>query len=93
MPDGGKIMGFVGNISAANARERRDGFVEAIKGSKVELVDTLDDNKDPSRARRNVEDAITKKIFALAFLPVLSLYASAHASGQVPWRRTPRARP
>jgi ribose transport system substrate-binding protein len=60
MPDGGKFMGFVGNISAANARERRDGFVDAIKGSKIELVDTLDDNKDPARARRNVEDAITK---------------------------------
>jgi ribose transport system substrate-binding protein len=60
MPEGGKVMGFVGNISAANARERRDGFVEAIKGSKVELVDVLDDNKDPSRARRNVEDAIAK---------------------------------
>jgi len=27
------------------------------------------------------------------FLPVLSLYASARASGQVPGRRTPRARP
>lgn len=61
MPDGGKVMGFVGNISAANARERRDGFAEAIKGSKVELVDVLDDNKDPSRARRNVEDAIAKR--------------------------------
>jgi ribose transport system substrate-binding protein len=60
LPSGGKFMGFVGNISAANARERRDGFVEASKG-KIELVDVIDDNKDPSRARRNVEDAITKQ--------------------------------
>ena len=60
MPEGGKFMGFVGNISAANARERRDGFADAIKGSKIELMDVLDDNKDATRARRNVEDTIAK---------------------------------
>lgn len=60
LPNGGKFVAFVGNISAANARERRDGFVEGIKGHNIELVDTIDDNKDPARARRNVEDAITK---------------------------------
>lgn len=60
LPNGGKFVAFVGNISAANARERRDGFVEGIKGHNIELLDTIDDNKDPARARRNVEDAITK---------------------------------
>lgn len=60
LPNGGKFMGFVGNISAANARERRDGFVEASKDHGITLVDVLDDNKDPARARRNVEDTITK---------------------------------
>ncbi|MCC2670870.1 MAG: monosaccharide transporter substrate-binding protein family, partial [Armatimonadetes bacterium] len=60
LPNGGKFVGFVGNISAANARERRDGFVEAIKGHNIELIDVIDDNKDSARARKNVEDAITK---------------------------------
>ena len=60
LPNGGKFVGFVGNISAANARERRDGFKEAIKGHNIELLDVIDDNKDPARARKNVEDAITK---------------------------------
>jgi ribose transport system substrate-binding protein len=60
LPNGGKFVGFVGNISAANARERRDGFVEATKGHNIELIEVIDDNKDPARARRNVEDAITK---------------------------------
>lgn len=60
LPNGGKFVGFVGNISAANARERRDGFVEATKDHNIELVEVIDDNKDPARARRNVEDAITK---------------------------------
>jgi ribose transport system substrate-binding protein len=59
-PKGGKFVGFVGNISAQNARERRDGFLEAIKGHGIDLIDVIDDNKDPARAQRNVEEAITK---------------------------------
>ena len=60
LPNGGKFVGFVGNISAQNARERRDGFIEATKAHNIELIDVIDDNKDPARARRNVEEAITK---------------------------------
>lgn len=60
LPLGGKLVGFVGNISAQNARERRDGFVEASKAGKIELIEVMDDNKDASRARRNVEDALAK---------------------------------
>jgi ribose transport system substrate-binding protein len=59
-PKGGKFVGFVGNISAQNARERRDGFVEATKGHGIELIEVIDDNKDPARARENVQSAITK---------------------------------
>ncbi len=61
LPNGGKFVGFVGNISAQNARERRDGFVEAAKAGKIELLDVLDDNKGAERARRNVEDTIAKR--------------------------------
>lgn len=60
LPNGGKFVGFVGNISAENARQRRDGFVEATKDRGIELIEVLDDNKDPARARRNVEDAMAK---------------------------------
>lgn len=60
LPKGGTFIAFVGNISAQNARERRDGFVEATKDHNIKLLDTIDDNKDPARARRNVEDAIAK---------------------------------
>lgn len=61
LPNGGKFVAFVGNISAQNARERRDGFVEATKGHNIELVgEPIDDGKDASRARRNVEDAMAK---------------------------------
>ena len=54
-------MAFVGNMGAQNARDRYDGFVAALKGSKVSFVAApFEDNKDKGRARKNVEDALTK---------------------------------
>ena len=58
LPNGGKCMGFVGLPGADNARERIEGIKEAIKGSKVELVDVRGDDIDQTRAKRNVEDAL-----------------------------------
>ena len=60
-PKGGKLVAFVGNMSAQNARERYEGFQEAIAGKNITfLQEPFEDNKDKSRARKNVEDAITK---------------------------------
>lgn len=61
LPNGGKFVGFVGNVSASNARDRRDGFVEAAKAKNIEVVDVLEDNKDATRARTNVQDALAKQ--------------------------------
>ena len=61
MPNGGKCMGFVGLPGADNARERADGIRDAIKGSKVELVDVRADDIDQARAKRNVEDTLTAR--------------------------------
>ena len=61
LPDGGKCMGFVGLPGADNARERIEGMKEAIKGSKIELVDVRGDDIDQTRAKRNVEDALAAK--------------------------------
>jgi ribose transport system substrate-binding protein len=58
LPSGGKCMGFVGLPGADNARERIEGIKEAIKGSKVELVDVRGDDIDQTRAKRNVEDTL-----------------------------------
>jgi ribose transport system substrate-binding protein len=58
LPNGGKCMGFVGLPGADNARERIEGIREAIKGSKVELVDVRGDDIDQTRAKRNVEDTL-----------------------------------
>lgn len=58
LPDGGKVFGFVGNQNAPNARERIAGFKEATKGTNIVLVDVFDDNKDPAKARANVENVL-----------------------------------
>jgi ribose transport system substrate-binding protein len=71
-PNGGKLIGFVGNLSAENARERVDGFKDGIRGSKIEVVDVREDNKDPSRARKNVEDAIQARKDIDGFLGLYS---------------------
>ena len=60
LPDGGKIMMFVGTMGAANATERVDGIKQALEGSKVEIIDIRTDEVDFARAKRNVEDTLTK---------------------------------
>ena len=59
MPNGGKCMGFVGLLDAANYKERAQGFVEGLKGTKITLVDTRGDGIDQTRAKSNVEDVLT----------------------------------
>ncbi len=71
-PAGGMIIAFVGNRSAENARDRENGFKAAIKGTKIEVVDVREDNKDPSRARKNVEDAIQSRKDINGFLGLYS---------------------
>jgi ribose transport system substrate-binding protein len=58
LPNGAKCMGFVGLPGADNARERIEGMKEALKGSKIELVDVRGDDIDQTRAKRNVEDTL-----------------------------------
>jgi ribose transport system substrate-binding protein len=57
-PDGGKIGVFVGTFAADNARQRRDGILNVIKGSAIEVVAYKEDNKDLTKARTNAEDVI-----------------------------------
>jgi ribose transport system substrate-binding protein len=79
LPQGGKVVGFVGNRSAENARQREEGFREAVKGHGIELVDVREDNKDVGRARKNVEDAIQAFKDAKAFLGLYSYNGPAIA--------------
>ncbi len=60
LPDGGKIMVFVGSLDAQNAHDRLAGIKEAIAGSKVEIIDTRTDDTDHVRAKANVGDTLAK---------------------------------
>ncbi len=60
-PGGGKLVAFVGNMGAQNAQERYNGMLEAVKGHHIEFLQApFEDNKDKGKARKNVEDAITR---------------------------------
>src|SRR5437667_3328440 len=60
LPDGGKIMVFVGTLDAANAQERFAGIKQELAGSKVEIIDVRTDETDRARAQKNVEDTLVK---------------------------------
>jgi len=60
LPNGGKIMMFVGIPGAANATERVQGIKKALQGTKVEILDVRSDEVDFAKAKRNVEDTLTK---------------------------------
>jgi len=60
LPQGGKIMVFVGKREVQNARERFDGLKESLQGSKVEIIDLLTDDADPGRARENAYETLKK---------------------------------
>ena len=58
LPNGGKIMVFVGVLDAANAQQRYQGLKEALQGSKVSIIDVRTDNTDRVRAKSNAADTL-----------------------------------
>jgi ribose transport system substrate-binding protein len=54
----GKCIGFVGLPGADNAKERIQGYNEAVKGTGLELIDVRGDDIDQTRARANVDDVL-----------------------------------
>lgn len=60
LPNGGKIMLFVGTLDAQNAKDRYAGIQKELTGSKVEIIDVRTDETDRARAQKNVEDTLVK---------------------------------
>jgi ribose transport system substrate-binding protein len=61
LPNGGKIMIFVGSMDVQNAQERYRGIREVLQGSKVEILDVrTDGGSDRVRAKSNVSDTLVK---------------------------------
>ncbi|MGH7992189.1 MAG: substrate-binding domain-containing protein, partial [Limisphaerales bacterium] len=60
LPNGGKIMLFVGHSDAENAKERYEGIKKALAGSNIQIVDIRTDDTDAVRAQKNAEDTLVK---------------------------------
>ncbi len=60
LPNGGKIMLFVGHSDSQNAIERSGGIKKALEGSNIQVVDIRTDDTDPVRAQKNAEDTLVK---------------------------------
>ena len=60
LPQGGKIMVFVGKREVLNAQERFDGLKQSLEGSKVVIIDLMTDDANPGTARENAYQALKK---------------------------------
>ena len=78
LPEGGKVVAFVGSMAAANARERIEGFKKGA-GPKFEVVDVMEDQVDTTKARQNVTAAIQAHPDAKVLLGLWSYNAPAIA--------------
>src|ERR1044072_3596998 len=58
LPNGGKIMVFVGAVDAAHAQQRCPGLKEALAGSNISIIDVRTDNTDRVRAKSNASDTL-----------------------------------
>lgn len=59
LPQGGKVMVFVGVGDQQNAVERYQGVREACEGTNIEILDLRTDGGDMGKARSNAEDTLT----------------------------------
>ncbi len=60
LPQGGKVMVYVGTLDAQNASQRFAGLKDAVKGSNIRIVGVMTDNAEHTKARANVEDTLVK---------------------------------
>jgi len=58
LPQGGKVMVFVGTLDAANAQQRYQGLKEAVTGSNIQILGVRTDNTERVRAKANAADTL-----------------------------------
>jgi ribose transport system substrate-binding protein len=58
LPEGGKVMVFVGFADAQNSKERFGGMKKELEGSNIVILDLRTDDTDTVRAQKNVEDTL-----------------------------------
>ena len=60
LPQGGKMVVFVGSMDAQNAKDRYEGIKDALKGSKIVDLGVRTDETDKTKAISNVSTALIK---------------------------------
>ena len=91
LPQGGRIMVFVGKADAQNAKERYEGLREVLAGSNVQIIDLRTDDTDRVRAKSNAADTLVKYpdvgamvgLWAYNGPSILSAVRDAGKTGQV----------
>ena len=87
LPQGGKIMLFVGSKDAQNAHDRISGIQDALKGSNITIADVRTDNADHTAARNNAADAIVSNPDVVGMVGIWSyngpaIYGAVKAAGK-----------
>jgi len=59
LPQGGKIMVFVGIADAQNSKDRFGGIRKELEGANIQIIDLRTDDTDIVRAQKNAEDTLT----------------------------------
>ncbi len=60
LPQGGKIILFVGYPSAQNAKDRIQGIQNGLTGSDIQIIDTLADGTKGAIALKNAQEALAQ---------------------------------
>jgi ribose transport system substrate-binding protein len=91
LPEGGKIVLFVGYANAQNTQDRLQGIKSELAGSNIQIIDTLTDDHNSTIAQKNAEDALAKYpdltgmvgIYGYHGPAILTAVRSAGKAGQV----------
>jgi ribose transport system substrate-binding protein len=84
MPEGGRVIIFVGKLDVQNAVERRQGVLDELAGTKgatgpqlgkYELLDTMTDDAKQEKCQANAEDALVKHGYDPTHLCLVGLWA------------------
>jgi ribose transport system substrate-binding protein len=60
LPQGGKVVLFVGYPNAQNAKDRIQGIQSELAGANIEILETMSDATKIEVARKNAQDALAK---------------------------------
>ena len=81
LPNGGDVAILVGSLTATNVIQRTQGFMQAIKGSKIKVIATDNDNGVAATAASNADTIRMEMRRYLEPIPDLSSVRSARSAG------------